>query len=94
MAIPNLGERHTPGFFLSTRSVQAGCDMIEIIGELKGLSIGQDDFDPTSLAMHRLREAISRAGAALANYDRARAECRQLLTSGEFDTGSRREGEV
>jgi hypothetical protein len=75
---------HKPHLFLSTRIVQAGCDMIETIGELKGKAAG-DDFDAQSWAMDRLRDAVGRASAALANYDRAIAEGRSLMTFAEYD---------
>jgi hypothetical protein len=75
---------HKPHLFLSTRIVQAGCDMIETIVELRGKAAGED-FDAKSWALERLRDAVSCASAALANYDRAIAEGRSQMTSAEYD---------
>lgn len=63
---------HSPMIFLSTDIVQAGQDMIEEIGKLKGIHLCQPGFSPWHF--DDLRRAIKSANDALANYDNPTAE--------------------
>lgn len=78
-------KRYEPRIFLSTDIAQAGCDMIETIGILKGETRRGEDFSSKSWTMKQLRDAVRRASAALANYDRAIAHNRILMTRVEFN---------
>lgn len=77
-------KRYEPRIFLSTDIVQAGCEMIQMIGILKGETRCGEDFSSKSWTMKQLRHAVRRASAALANYDRAIAHNRILMTRAEF----------
>ena len=82
-----IEKRYEPRIFLATDIVQAGCDMIQTIGMLKGETRCGEDFSSQSWTMEQLRDALRRASAALANYDRALAHNRSLMTRAEFNAG-------
>jgi hypothetical protein len=82
-------KRYEPRIYLATDIVQAGCDMIQTIGMLKGETRCGEDFSSCDWTMEQLRDAVRRANAALANYDRAIAHNLSLMTRAEFNAEDR-----